>query len=309
MTTALMRTVEQGRDARLSRIALALFSEPGETIVGTLIAQYGPTTTARIALGLEEGSSNDADMIAVFRQRVTPRVNDVELERAHQATETIGASVLIPGDPEWPGALSDLGVHQPIALWTRGRAELLAGPLTNRVAIVGSRAATDYGEHVTMEIAAALSERGRTIVSGAAYGIDAIAHRATLAAGGHAVAILAGGVDRFYPAGNDALLQRIAESGLIVSELPPGASPTKWRFLQRNRLVAAVSAVTVVIEAGYRSGSLNTAGHAHGLGRPVGAVPGPVTSAASAGCHRLIREHVAELVTNADEIDQLIITA
>jgi DNA processing protein len=309
MTTSLMRAVEDGSDSRLSRIALALFSEPGEPTTGTLIAQYGPTVTARIALGIEEGNPDDADMIAVFRQRVTPRVNDAELERVHQATETVAASVLIPGDPEWPEAFSDLGVHQPIALWTRGRAELLAGPLTDRVAIVGSRAASAYGEHMTMEIAAALSGRGRTIVSGAAYGVDAVAHRATLAAGGNTVAIVASGVDRFYPAENDALLQRIAESGLIVSELPPGASPTKWTFLQRNRLVAAVSAVTVVIEAGYRSGSLNTASHAHGLGRPVGAVPGPVTSAASAGCHRLIREHVAELVTNADEIEQLIITA
>jgi DNA processing protein len=306
MTTSLIRTVEEGRDARLSRIALALFSEPGETATGTLIAQYGPTTTARIALGIEDGNPNDAETVAVFRQQITPRVNSAELERVHRATDAMGASVLIPGDLDWPDGLSDLGVHQPVALWTRGRTELLAGPLGNRVAIVGARAATGYGEHVTIEIATGLTERGRSVVSGAAYGVDGMAHRATLAAGGNTIAVLAGGVDRYYPAGHDALLQRIAEFGLIVSESPPGTPPTRWRFLQRNRVVASISAVTVVVEAGYRSGSLNTAGHANALGRPVGAVPGPVTSAASVGCHRLIREGQAQLVTNAEEVEELL---
>jgi DNA processing protein len=120
------------------------------------------------------------------------------------------------------------------------------------------------------------------------------------------VAFLAGGVDRFYPSGHDALLTRIVEEGAVMSELPCGQPPTKWRFLQRNRLIAAASQATVVIEAGWRSGSLNTAGHAAEIGRPIGAVPGPVTSAASAGCHRLIRDYDATLVTNADEIAELL---
>lgn len=147
-----------------------------------------------------------------------------------------------------------------------------------------------------------LQNLGYAIVSGAAYGIDGMAHRAALASKGTTIAFLAGGVDRFYPSGHDALLTRIVEQGAVISELPPGSPPTKWRFLQRNRLIAAASLATVVVEAGSRSGSLNTANHANQLGRPVGAVPGPVTSAASAGCHRLLRDHNAECVTNADEM-------
>jgi DNA processing protein len=156
-----------------------------------------------------------------------------------------------------------------------------------------------------MEASAGLVDRGYTIVSGAAYGIDGMAHRAALASNGQTIAFLAGGVDRFYPSGHDALLTRIVEAGAVVSELPCGSPPTKWRFLQRNRLIAAASQATVVLEAGWRSGSLNTAGHAATLGRPIGAVPGPVTSAASVGCHRLIREFDAILVTNAAEMAEL----
>ena len=132
-----------------------------------------------------------------------------------------------------------------------------------------------------------------------------MAHRAALASSGQTVAFLAGGVDRFYPSGHDALLSRIVEMGAVISELPCGSQPTKWRFLQRNRLIAAASAATIVVEAGWRSGSLNTAGHAAELGRPLGAVPGPVTSAASAGCHRLIRDFDAICVTNASEMAEL----
>jgi DNA processing protein len=157
-----------------------------------------------------------------------------------------------------------------------------------------------------MEASAGLVERGYTVVSGAAYGIDGMAHRAALAGSGTTVAFLAGGVDRFYPAGHDALLGRIAELGAVVSELPCGAAPTRWRFLQRNRLIAAASSATVVVEAGMRSGSLNTANHAASLGRPIGAVPGPVTSAASAGCHRLLREGMAICVTDAADMAELV---
>jgi DNA processing protein len=156
-----------------------------------------------------------------------------------------------------------------------------------------------------MEASAGLVDRGYAIVSGAAYGIDGMAHRAALASQGNTVAVLAGGVDRFYPSGHDALLSRITESGAVISELPCGQAPTKWRFLQRNRIIAAVSRATVVVEAGWRSGALNTAGHAGSLGRPVGAVPGPVTSAASVGCHRLIREYSAVCVTTPDEMAEL----
>src|SRR5690606_31319799 len=192
----------------------------------------------------------------------------------------------------------------PIALWVRGNVSTV-GSLPQSISLVGARAATGYGEHVAMDASASLVDRGYTIVSGAAYGIDGMAHRAALASGGQTLAFLAGGVDRFYPSGHDALLTRIVEKGAVVSELPCGSQPTKWRFLQRNRLIAAASRATVVVEAGWRSGSLNTAGHAAALGRPLGAVPGPVTSAASAGCHRLIREFTAVCVTDAGEMAEL----
>ncbi|WP_141990563.1 DNA-processing protein DprA [Rhodoglobus vestalii] len=209
------------------------------------------------------------------------------------------ATLITPEHPHWPTRMNDLGINAPFALWVRGNSEILIDDKTT--AIVGARAATGYGEHITMEITAGLVERGHTIASGAAYGIDGMAHRAALASGGRTIAYLAGGVDRFYPSGHDALLGRIVEHGVVVSELPCGAMPTRWRFLQRNRLIAANSATVVVTEAGWRSGSLNTASHAAALGRPVGAVPGPVTSAASAGCHRLIRESRATLITNTEE--------
>ncbi len=156
-----------------------------------------------------------------------------------------------------------------------------------------------------MEASAGLVDRGFAIVSGGAYGIDGMAHRAALASDGTTIAFLAGGIDRFYPLGHESLLTRIAQTGAVVSELPCGAAPTKWRFLQRNRLIAAASQATVVLEAGIRSGSLNTAGHAAALGRPLGAVPGPVTSPASAGCHRLLREFDAMCVVDADQMAEL----
>jgi DNA processing protein len=212
--------------------------------------------------------------------------------------------LLIPGDEAWPTGFDDLGPHAPLALWLRGRESTLATADCS-IALVGARAATGYGEHVAMEASAGLVDRGYTIVSGAAYGIDGMAHRAALASSGQTIAVLAGGVDRFYPSGHEALLTRIVDEGAVVSELPCGAAPTKWRFLQRNRLIAAMSRATIVLEAGWRSGSLNTAGHAAALGRPLGAVPGPVTSAASAGCHRLIREFDAVCVTSADEMAEL----
>jgi len=184
------------------------------------------------------------------------------------------------------------------------RAHLRA--LSRSIAIVGARAATAYGEHVAMESASGLVDRGVAVVSGAAYGIDGAAHRAALASQGTTIAFLAGGVDRFYPAGHDQLLRAIEERGAVVAEVPPGVAPSRWRFLQRNRLIAAATGATVVVEAGWRSGSINTANHAAQLGRPIGVVPGPITSSASAGCHRLLRESEALCVTSAAEMAQLL---
>jgi DNA processing protein len=159
---------------------------------------------------------------------------------------------------------------------------------------------------VATELAAGAAAAGVVIVSGAAYGIDGAAHRGALASGGVTVALLAGGVDRPYPAGHTDLLRRITAQGAVVAETPCGTAPSKWRFLARNRLIAALSDATVVVEAGMRSGSLNTAAHAATLGRPLGAVPGPVTSAASAGCHRLLREFDATCITRVHDALELL---
>ncbi|RIJ54311.1 DNA-protecting protein DprA, partial [Clavibacter phaseoli] len=226
------------------------------------------------------------------------------LARLH-AARAVGAHVLVPGDPRWPVGADDLGPHAPLVLWCTGAPDAIAA-LTGSVAIVGARAATGYGEHVTAELSAGLVDRGVTVVSGGAYGIDGAAHRAAIGSAGRTVAFLAGGVDRLYPSGHADLFARMRRDGAVVSELPCGASPTRWRFLLRNRLIAAVSAATVVVEAGARSGSLNTANHALALERPLGAVPGPVTSASSSGCHRLLRESQAVCITSADDVMELL---
>ncbi|MGN6753733.1 MAG: DNA-processing protein DprA, partial [Intrasporangium sp.] len=174
------------------------------------------------------------------------------------------------------------------------------------VAVVGARAATSYGSGQASEIAAGLCVAGWTVVSGAAYGIDGAAHRGALAVDGLTVAVVASGVDRVYPAAHEVLLRRIAETGCIVSEVAPGSAPMGTRFLSRNRLIAAMTSGTVVVEAGLRSGSLQTMNRASQLNRPVAAVPGPVTSMTSAGCHNAIRNRDATLVTSAAEVIELV---
>jgi DNA processing protein len=212
--------------------------------------------------------------------------------------------VVVPGDEEWPGGLDDLAVP-PWCLWVRGPAHL-ARSVRRSVSVVGARAATAYGEHVAAELGAGLAQRGWTVVSGAAFGIDAAAHRGVLAMDGLTVACLAGGVERAYPAAHAALIERVLEAGAVLSEVPPGAAPMRSRFLARNRVIAALTAGTVVVEAGLRSGSLSTARHAVELGRHVAVVPGPVTSAVSAGCHEAVRSGLAVLVTSAEEVVELV---
>jgi len=304
-----------------TRFAWAAFStlvEPGDTDARALVQALGPAEALRIVVHGEAADTvaarmREADQAAALAvtprltaalARWKPRVALATATRALTAAAHLRASLLTPDDTAWPLTLDALGDGAPLALWVRG--DLARLPELNRsIALVGARAATGYGEHVALESAAGLSDRGFAIVSGGAYGIDGAAHRAALASDRTTVAFLAGGVDRLYPAGNSRLLERIADSGLLIGELPCGSPPTRWRFLQRNRLIAAVATATVVVEAGRRSGSLNTAGHAAMMGRPLGAVPGPITSPASSGCHRLIREYDAVCVTSADEMAEL----
>ena len=189
-------------------------------------------------------------------------------------------------------------------LWALGPVRL-DEVVPRAAAVVGTRASTAYGEHVAADLATGLAERDVAVVSGGAYGIDGVAHRAALAADGVTVAVLAGGIDIPYPAGHSALLHRIGQHGLLFTEYPPGVRPARHRFLTRNRLVAAVVGAAVVVEAGLRSGAANTAAWARALGRVVAAMPGPVTSSASAGCHALLRDG-AELVTRADDVVELV---
>jgi DNA processing protein len=235
--------------------------------------------------------------------RLFPRLVDLDPGRDREILTALGARVVVPGDDEWPSAVDDAN-RPPLCLWVRGPAHL-EGECRRSVALVGARSATGYGVHVARELGAGLAERGFAVVSGAAYGIDAAAHEGALAVGGTTVAVLACGIDRPYPAGHAGLIGRIAETGAVVSEVPPGSAPTRWRFLSRNRLIAALTQGTVVVEAGLRSGSRNTARHARDLRRHVAAVPGPVTSAVSAGCHELVRAGAA-LVTDAAEVAELV---
>ena len=302
---------------RFARATWTGIAEPGDRTAGLVVAALGaadaldavvarwpaPQWAAAVLRAGVDGVPESEFQQAI--ERWQPRLKSATALLAVRQAARYGARLLVPDADGWPMGMDDLGLHAPIALWMRGTDGALAAIGTS-IAIVGARAATGYGEHVTMEVSAGLVDRGYAIVSGAAYGIDGMAHRAALASHGVTAAFLAGGVDRFYPSGHDALLTRIVEEGAVISELPCGQPPTKWRFLQRNRLIAAASQATVVVEAGWRSGSLNTAGHAAEIGRPIGAVPGPITSAASAGCHRLIRDYGATLVTTADEIAELL---
>jgi DNA processing protein len=301
---------------RFTRAAWTVLAEPGDRDAGLLIAVVGAARALDLVvsdvdpeqLADEVARRGDLDLdvdtwteaLKRWRPRADPQAALLALRQAGR----FGMRLLVPGDADWPARLDDLQTHAPLALWARGDVSRLAA-LERSVALVGARAATGYGEHVTIELASGLVDRGFAIVSGAAYGVDGAAHRAALASRGVTVAVLAGGLDRFYPSGHEQLLTRIIDRGVVLSEVPPGTTPTKWRFLLRNRLIAALSDATVVVEAGWRSGSLNTAGHAGTLGRPLGAVPGPVTSAASAGCHRLLREYAAVCVTTADEVAEL----
>jgi len=288
-----------------ARAAWSVLVEPGDGVAGALIAACGPAEALRLAFSDTAllPVQGDPRAMAEARRRWLPRARPAAIVDALHGCRDVGGRMLLPGDPEWPSALDDLGAHAPVVLWTRGDPAVLADAVA--VAIVGARAATAYGESVAAELAGDLAASGAVVVSGGAYGIDGAAHRAALGAGGTTVAFLAGGVDRAYPIGHQQLFDRIRTGGAVISEVPCGGAPTKWRFLQRNRLIAAAGHATVVVEAGWRSGSLNTAGHAASLGRPLGAVPGPVTSAASAGCHRLLREYDAVCVTNAAEVREL----
>jgi DNA processing protein len=312
-------------DPRLAAAAWSRLAEPGDAVAGALVAQLGASGALRWLVdatvdpdralgGLRRADDDGTDVPPVRRAatdrllsavgRWAPRLASLDPRRELRVLERCDGTLLVPGDEHWPRRVDDLGVAAPFALWVRGRADVESWSRRS-VAVVGARAATAYGERVAAELSSGLAERGFTVVSGGAYGIDAAAHRGAVAAEGTTCAVLASGVDRFYPQGNDGLLRRIAGTGAVLSEVPPGSAPFRQRFLARNRVIAALTAATVVVEAAHRSGALSTARRAAELLRPVGAVPGPVTSMASAGCHGLLRDAVAVCVTGAAEVADL----
>ncbi len=286
---------------RLARAALSRVAEPGDAQLTGWVTERGAAT---VWAALRQGCWPDG---APAPRDVLVRVPEARPEADLAAVARMGGRLVVPGDAEWPGGLDRLAAlgrprcSAPLALWVRGAADVRFTTLRS-VAVVGSRAATAYGEQVAGELGAQLADRGYPVVSGGAYGIDGAAHRGALAVGGGTVAVLACGVDVAYPRGHDTLFARIARTGLLVSEWPPGCAPMRHRFLVRNRVIAALTLGTVVVEAAVRSGALSTARLAYELSRPVMGVPGPVTSPLSAGCHSLLREPGVVLVTSAAEV-------
>ncbi|MFD7815140.1 DNA-processing protein DprA [Streptomyces sp. NPDC059785] len=286
---------------RLARVVLARVLEPGDEIGGRWVRELGAEEVAR---RLTRGGDRLPGVSETRWKGLRGRAALARPERDLTQARDAGARYVCPGDGEWPAQLDTLGDGRPIGLWVRGRPSLRMWALRS-VAVVGARACSEYGAHMAATLGAGLAERGWVVVSGGAYGVDGAAHRGALGAGGATVAVLACGVDRPYPRGHTQLIGRIAEQGLVVGELPPGDHPTPSRFLQRNRVIAALTRGTVVVEAAYRSGALVTARAAQRLGRFAMGVPGPATSALSAGVHELLRGG-AVLVTDAAEIGELV---
>ena len=295
----------------------SLLCEPGDSMAGMLRRTLGTEESLfeirkaksafEIASLLPEDYFRAPSFISTLEDSLEcwkRRLNVVNVDKSLEVLESLGGSALTPDSILWPKGLVDLGDSAPALLWLIGNRSVFNNP--KAISVVGSRIASSYGLEVTKDIVHCAVSKDYAVVSGGALGIDAKAHSSTLECNGQTIAVMAGGLDRLYPPRNLDLFEQIKFDGLLVSEMPPGAAPARWRFLQRNRLIAALGKATVVIEAGYRSGSINTAGHANELERPVGAIPGPINSTRSAGCHRLIRELRAELISTPEDLFELL---
>ncbi|MBB5138275.1 DNA protecting protein DprA [Thermocatellispora tengchongensis] len=312
-------------EVKLARVTLMRLADAGDPVMGRLVSLWGPLEALErirrgdMALGPgevggeaggEEGEGGESwkRFADGLRRRLgawRARLRGVDPKRDLAVGEACGARLIVPGDIEWPSQLGDLGDTQPLGLWLNGSVNLRFSCLRS-IAVVGSRAATAYGIHMAATLGAELSGAGWTVISGGAYGVDGAAHRGALTGEAPTIVVLACGVDQCYPRGHDTLFAAVRGQGLLVSECPPEVFPTRARFLIRNRLIAALSRGTVVVEAALRSGALNTANHALALQRHVGAVPGPVTSDASAGCHQLLRQGKAICVTSGEDAIDLV---
>ncbi|MET8974015.1 DNA-processing protein DprA [Streptomyces sp. NPDC004539] len=288
-------------EERVARVFLGRVVEPGDEVGGRWVRGVGAVEAVR---WVRRGGVVPEGVTERRWEGMRARAEVADGGRDLEVVEGVGARFVCPGEVEWPSALDELGDGRPLGLWVRGRASLRVWGL-RAVAVVGARACTEYGAHVGASLGAGLAERGWVVVSGGAYGVDGAAHRGALGVGGATVAVLACGVDQVYPRGHAELIGRIAQQGLVVGELPPGAHPTPSRFVLRNRVIAALTRGTVVVEAAVRSGSLVTARAAQRLGRHTMGVPGPVTSALSAGVHELLRGG-GQVVTDAADVVELV---
>ena len=271
-----------------------LFSciEPGDFFWSAEISAHGPLKVLESILSASYPAEKTKAIIASIRLADVGQIL-YEIEKA-------GAKFLTPEHEHWPEGVNQL-VNPPIGLVVKGDSTCL---ITDSLAIVGSRKPTNYGANVASEFARGFSDLGWTIISGGAYGIDSYAHRATLQANGRTIAVLATGIEVAYPKSNQKLFNEMSAHGALISELMPYVSAMPSRFLVRNRLIASIAKATLVVEAAYKSGSLRTAHDAAELLRPVMAIPGPINSAMSQGCHRLISERAAELITSvADAVE------
>jgi DNA processing protein len=289
---------------RLARVALSRLTEPGEPRIAALVAQMG-------AVGLLEALSDPAQPTEAARD-VASRLHALDADADLEHGARLGLRYVVPGDDEWPRQVDDL-MHSasldhrggpPLGLWVKGPTRL--DQLGRAVAVVGSRSATTYGTEIARGIAAELVRAGHPVVSGAAFGIDQAAHRGALCVDGSDIAVLACGADRAYPTAHRELLDHLGRTSAVIAEVSPGCAPTRGRFLSRNRLIAALTCGTVVVEAATRSGALNTASWAIRLNRHLMGVPGPVTSAQSEGVHELIRSGAATLVTHGAHVLELV---
>jgi len=276
---------------RISRVTISSLLLPGDERIGLAIGEYGV-----------------ADAIRRWQAGVGPKPICERIDQAVATAQQVlnqassnGARFVIPSDPEWPHQIADLDLQTPIGLWVRG-VQNLAELATDSLAVVGARASSSYGSRIASELGTLAADNYRCLVSGAAFGVDAAAHRGALSADGQTIAVLACGVDVTYPAAHQGLLDRIATTGLIISEVPPGTLARKQYFLIRNRLIAALASQTVVVEAALRSGALSTSNWANAIGRQVWGVPGPITSASSAGVNREIATGQAMLLMSPESL-------
>lgn len=299
-----------------ARIALSVFAEPSDSHMGYMISIFGPVLSLNLVLQqipintirelLPEQTDFEEFTTRHLRamKRYQPRISLFDVQRTIEMTNAVKATTLVPQDLGFPNGLHDLDSHSPWLLWFRGQPLSLES--YRAVSIVGTRTASDYGLSCTRMFAEFAAQENLKVISGGAVGCDAAAHEAALNAGGQTFAFLAGGIDQMYPWQNRQLFQKIMASGAVFSESPPGTMPTKWRFLRRNRLIAAASRATLVVEAGWRSGTKNTAEAAAELGRDVGVVPGPIDYFGSQGCYRILQEMPSTVVHDRESFLNLV---